>query len=73
MIWRAVISWESTNESVISKTGKVTRPAKDDVDVVLTATVTSGSVSKQKKFTVTVLAENELMGAEFYEKKSEGL
>ena len=66
----STISWESSNESVISKTGKVTRPAKDDVDVVLTATVKSGEVSKQKKFTVTVLAENELMGAEFYEKKS---
>lgn len=68
----STISWSSDKPEVISTTGVVTRPAsgQEDVDVNLTATVTSGSVSNQKTFTVTVLAMNELMGADYFDKTS---
>ena len=53
------ISWSSSNESVISKSGRVTRPRSDEsnIDVELTASITSGDVTKEKTFVFTVLAD----------------
>ena len=50
------ITWKSSNSDVISEDGKVTRPAagEGDAEVTLTATITSGEVSEEKEFKVTV-------------------
>lgn len=54
----STITWSSSNESVISNTGVVTRPAmgEADVKVTLTATLTFGSDTATKTFEVTVPA-----------------
>lgn len=51
------ITWSSSNTSVLSNSGIVTRPphGSGNVDVLLTATVTRNFVSKTKVFVVTVL------------------
>lgn len=50
------ITWSSSNKAVLADDGKVTRPVgKNGVTLTLTATVTSGSVSKTREFTATVL------------------
>ncbi|MFP3576922.1 immunoglobulin-like domain-containing protein, partial [Brevibacillus sp. SIMBA_040] len=53
------ISWASTDETVVGTDGTVTRPANGsgDATVTLTATLTKGSVSQTKAFTVTVKEE----------------
>ncbi len=64
----SAITWSSSNETVISKDGVVTRPESGQADakVTLTATITYGEASKTKEFVVTVSAINEMMGlAEF--------
>lgn len=48
-----IISWKSNNEKVLSSLGKVNRIEKN-VEVVLTATLTKGSVTKTKDFNVIV-------------------
>ncbi|WP_438445370.1 immunoglobulin-like domain-containing protein [Gorillibacterium sp. sgz5001074] len=56
----STITWASSNPTVLSDDGlEVNRPAagQPDAAVTLTATVTYGSVSKTKVFTVTVKAE----------------
>lgn len=60
------ITWKSSNPDVISEDGKVTRPAagEGDAEVTLTATITSGEVSEEKEFKVTVkqqLTEEEIV------------
>ena len=52
------VTWSSSNESVVSATGVVNRPAygSSDATVTLTATFSKGGISKQKTFTVTVPA-----------------
>ncbi|UOQ48444.1 Ig-like domain-containing protein [Gracilibacillus caseinilyticus] len=52
----ADVSWESNNETYLSKEGSVTRPAYDegDQEVVLTATITIGESTAKKEFTITV-------------------
>ena len=60
------ITWKSSNSDVISEEGKVTRPAagEGDAEVTLTATITSGEVSEEKEFKVTVkqqLTEEEIV------------
>ncbi len=54
------ITWTSSNEAVLSNTGKVTRPAagQADVAVTLTAAVSYGGYSQTKTFHVKVLAES---------------
>ena len=56
------ITWSSSNESVITKDGKVTRPAagESDAKVTLTATVKKGEVTLTKEFTVTVTAQKDM-------------
>lgn len=55
------ITWTSSNENVISADGKVTIPEGDtDAVVVLTATISRGSASTTKEFTVTVPARKYL-------------
>ncbi|MDD2491741.1 MAG: S-layer homology domain-containing protein, partial [Bacteroidales bacterium] len=51
------ITWESSNTAVVANDGKVTRPTftQGDVTVTLTATITKGSVSDTKAFTVKVI------------------
>ncbi|SFV11260.1 LamG-like jellyroll fold domain-containing protein [Pseudoduganella namucuonensis] len=49
----AVVSWTSSNPSVLSNTGVVTSPASD-TNVTLTATITKGSSTVVKTFAVTV-------------------
>ena len=52
------VTWSSSDESVVSSTGVVNRPAygNGDATVILTATFSKGGISKQKTFTVTVPA-----------------
>lgn len=52
------ITWISSDTSLISSTGEVTRPVYPDTDkqATLTATITRGSVSDTKTFQVTVKA-----------------
>ncbi|ULT57328.1 family 43 glycosylhydrolase [Neobacillus drentensis] len=54
------ISWKSDTPSVISDSGVVTRPEKDqkDANVTLTATISRNGYSETKNFTVTVLADS---------------
>lgn len=53
------ISWFSSNESVLSTDGAVTRPVAGsaDVDVTLEATITLNDLSQKKLFSFKVLAE----------------
>ncbi len=54
----STITWASSNTSVVSATGDVTRPKYPDTDkqVTLTATITRGSAIATKEFSVTVKA-----------------
>lgn len=54
----STVSWESSNEAVVSPDGTVTRPppGQGDATLVLTATVTKGDASAQRQFTIRVLA-----------------
>lgn len=58
------ITWSSSREEVISSQGQVVRPdpGEEDAQVILTASVTSGDVTKTKEFTLLVpaLTENQL-------------
>ncbi|QDH21422.1 LamG-like jellyroll fold domain-containing protein [Saccharibacillus brassicae] len=51
------ISWSSSEEGVVSSTGKVTRPAEGEPagQAVLTATIVKGSVSRAVTFDITVV------------------
>ncbi|MDC3416861.1 LamG-like jellyroll fold domain-containing protein [Aquibacillus salsiterrae] len=51
------ITWESSDENIISSTGEVNRPdaSSENVTATLTATVTKGDESKTKSFEVTIL------------------
>jgi len=55
------IIWTSSNPLVISNTGIVTRTNNDET-ITLTATITLGSVTDTKVFTLTVLK----IKSEFY-------
>ncbi|WP_341479265.1 immunoglobulin-like domain-containing protein [Clostridium cochlearium] len=59
----ANITWKSNKESVISNTGKVTRPqiGKSDEKVTLTATISKNSKNETKDFTLIVKAEQQLV------------
>lgn len=49
------IKWSSSDPETIDNTGKVTRKAGADTNVTLTATISRGTVSDTKDFSVTVL------------------
>jgi len=53
------ISWQSSNEKYLANDGKVTRPKYDEenVEVVLTATISKGKAVEKRQFTVTILKE----------------
>ncbi|MBO9609984.1 MAG: hypothetical protein J7639_28765, partial [Paenibacillaceae bacterium] len=53
------ITWSSSNPSVIAADGTVTRPALNagDANVTLTATISKGTASDTKTFTLTVLKQ----------------
>ncbi len=48
------ITWSSSNTALISNAGIVTRPDYADANVTLTATLSKGTVSDTREFTVTV-------------------
>ena len=50
-----VISWMSSDTSIISTDGTVTRPTDMDTDVLLTATLTKGDASDTTTFTLTAI------------------
>jgi arabinan endo-1,5-alpha-L-arabinosidase len=54
--YAAAVSWESSDPAVISTTGKVTRPGRDEPDaqVILTATLSLQGEQTQRTFVVTV-------------------
>jgi arabinan endo-1,5-alpha-L-arabinosidase len=54
------ISWQTSDSSVVSKTGEINRPepGKDRLTAILTATITKGDVTT-KKFEITVLPYKE--------------
>ncbi|MFB6318909.1 LamG-like jellyroll fold domain-containing protein [Saccharicrinis sp. FJH54] len=56
------VSWSSSQPSVVASNGTVIRPDFFNSDVVLTATVKLGSITKTKTFSATVLAK---AGTEF--------
>lgn len=51
----SVITWKSSAPEIIAVDGTVTRPVGDPADVILTATISYGDVSVEKKFTATVV------------------
>lgn len=52
----SVITWQSSDESVITNVGGVIRPADEDTEVTLTATLTYGGSETTKDFEFTVPA-----------------
>jgi len=58
-IFGSTISWASSNTNVIANNGTVTRPASGsgNADVILTATLTKGTLTETKEFQLTVLAQ----------------
>lgn len=50
----ATITWESSDETLVTKEGKVTRPVGEAKTVELTATVSYGEEKQTKKFEVTL-------------------
>ncbi len=58
------VKWTSSNTELISDEGVVTLPDKNIVTVTLTATVTCGTVTQSKVFTVDVWSKN--IDAEIY-------
>ncbi len=62
----ASISWTSDNEAVISTSGIVSSPV-ENTSVTLTATITSGAVSKDATFTVKVLDAPKLIAGYDFE------
>ena len=60
------ITWKSSNEAVLSHTGKVTRPAAGNADALITLTATVSyengayKFSMDKQFELKVLAESDL-------------
>ena len=57
------ITWKSSNEEALSSTGKVNR-SDENVDVVLTATLTKGDVTRTKDFNVIVKGNAVEVGVE---------
>lgn len=57
----STITWATSDASVVTAVGMITRPPYGEpaATVTLTATVTRGAVSRTKEFTVTVLAEEQ--------------
>ena len=57
----SVITWESSDESVVLPNGRVIRPeyGEPDAKAVLTATISYGAASDTKEFEITVLAKTE--------------
>lgn len=55
-IYGSVITWSSSDASIIDTDGTVTRPASGSGDetVVLTAVITNGSINREKEFTLIV-------------------
>lgn len=61
LLFNSVIEWNSDDEAHFAPDGTVTRPAygEENVDVLLTATLTNGTAEATKAFLVTVLADTE--------------
>jgi hypothetical protein len=53
----STIAWSSSNSAVVTAAGAVTQPVTGDASVTLTATITVGSTSDTKAFSITVKAQ----------------
>lgn len=64
------ITWSSSNEAVITKDGKVTRPGNGEADakVTLTAEIVNGTAKLIKEFEVIVSAMNQTTGIEYFDR-----
>ncbi len=51
---QVLISWSSSNSSIVDVDGSVTRHPTDDQIVTLTATLTKGLITRQKVFVLTI-------------------
>lgn len=60
---KASIVWSSSNEAVLSSAGEVNRN-EDTYRIRLTATISSGEYSVQKRFVLDVLGKNEIVQKE---------
>lgn len=60
------VTWSSSEETIMSKDGKVTRPevGQNNAEVTLTATLVKGNETVTKTFEVTVLAKVEVVEGE---------
>jgi GH43 family beta-xylosidase len=54
----SAIAWSTSDAAHLAADGRVTRPADDDVPVVLTATLSAAGRSVTREITVTVVADN---------------
>ena len=54
----STVTWQSSDPQHVTAEGVVDRPADDDVEVVLTATVTAAGISVERSITVTVAADS---------------
>lgn len=52
------VTWKSDKQETVKNDGTVIRPTDADIQVTLTATLSKGTATKQKTFTVTVFPEN---------------
>ena len=61
------ISWSSSNEAYITKSGRVIRPRYNEKDVVvtLTCTISRGEYQETKEYKFTVLADQEFVDPEY--------
>lgn len=55
-----VIAWETSDPSVVTEDGRVTRPTTEDAEATLTAVITNGEATTTKEFVVTVMAGREI-------------
>lgn len=55
-----VITWESSDERIISEDGSVTRPVDEEGEVTIKATITNGDATVTKEFTVQVMPRREV-------------
>ncbi len=51
------VTWESSNQLIISNDGKVTRPEGNSETVILTATITNDTMTISKEFAATVIGK----------------
>lgn len=56
-----IITWETSDASVVTAEGKITVPEKENAEATLTATIHDGETAVTEQYTVTVLAKGNLV------------